>query len=470
MSGVVSAALGLGGSAAERTVFIGVDVGTTTTKAVALDSTGSLVGSDSQATQWIIGVNGEVEIDIDRLVDTVIEVLVRTAVSAGAGTRVAGIGITGMAEVGVVVTPDGHAATLAMAWYDQRGADELAALPQFFLDEFTAVTGLAAKAECSFAKLLWLRANGGPVLAGMQWLNALEFIAFRLTGVRASEPSLASRTGLLDQATVAPWAGALDLLGADADFIPRLVNAGTSLGPVQPSAPLELRGAAVTVAGHDHLVGSVGAGAVGGDDLFDSCGTADVILRTVPRTLSNADRSNLVGRGLSAGRHVLPGSTAILGATRSGLVLGRIMSMVGAEDRGARQQLADTWRPDREPSGRVIVSEPPGWTNEVTVRLRDDAMPTDVWGAATEYVLAQTAELLKAVAEVAGPYQTAIAAGGWAQVKGVYRAKAQIMPGLAVSDIEFPGATGAAMFAAQAAGVVSGPLTSSVLSNAQLTQ
>lgn len=457
------------GNVAMREVFIGVDVGTTTTKAVALDAEGALIGSASAATQWDIGVNGEVQTDIDRLVDTVIDVLVSTAAAAGAGTRVAGIGITGMAEVGVVVTPDGNAATLAMAWYDQRGADELAALPQSFLDEFSAVTGLAAKAECSLAKLLWLGANGGPVLAGMQWLNALEYIAFRLTGVRASEPSLASRTGLLDQATIGPWAGALDLIGATAEFLPGLVNAGTSLGPVLPSAPVELRGAAVTVAGHDHLVGSVGAGAVGGDDLFDSCGTADVILRTVPRTLSNADRSHLVGRGLSAGRHVLAGSTAILGATRSGLVLGRIMSMLGADDRAARQELADTWRADREPSARVLVSEPSGWTNEVTVRLRDDATPTDVWAAATEYVLAQTAEILEAVAEVAGPYETAVAAGGWAQVTGVYRGKAHVMPGLTVSDIELPGATGAAMFAAQAAGVASGPLATAVPSNAQPT-
>ena len=447
-----------------REVVIGVDVGTTTTKAVAIDSSGAVVGSASSVTTWDIGINGEVQTDIDRLTDAVTGVLVETAHSVGEGTRVTGIGITGMAEVGVVVSPAGEALTAAMAWYDQRGAEELAALPQAFRDEFISVTGLAAKAECSFAKLLWLGSHGGPSLAGKQWLNALEYIAFRLTGVRASEPSLASRTGLLDQGTIGPWAATLDLIGASDSFLPELVSAGTSLGPVLASAPAALRGAAVTVAGHDHLVGSVGAGAIGGDDLFDSCGTADVILRTVPRTLSNADRSHLVGRGLSAGRHVLAGSTAILGATRSGLVLGRIMSMLGADDRAARQELADTWRADREPSARVIVSEPSDWTNEVTVRLRDDATPAEVWAAATEYVLAQTAELLEAVAEVAGPYETAIAAGGWAHVTGVYRGKAHLMPGLIVSDVQLPGATGAAMFAAQASGVSSGPLTAQGLS------
>jgi sugar (pentulose or hexulose) kinase len=442
-----------------REVIIGIDVGTTTTKAVAIDESGDVVGSANAVTTWDIGVNGEVQTDIDRLTDSVIMVLVETARSVGEGTTVAGIGITGMAEVGVVVSSAGEALTPAMAWYDQRGAEELAALPQGFRDEFISVTGLAAKAECSFAKLLWLGSHGGPSLAGTQWLNALEYIAFRLTGVRASEPSLASRTGLLDQGSITPWATTLDIIGAKSSFIPELVVAGTSLGPVVASGPAMIRGAAVTVAGHDHLVGSVGAGAVGGDDLFDSCGTADVILRTVPRTLTNADRSHLVGRGLSAGRHVLAGSTAILGATRSGLVLGRVMSMLGAHDRAARQQLADTWRADREPSARVLVSEPSGWTNEVTVRLRDDATPIDVWTAATEYVLAQTAELLEAVAEVAGPYETAIAAGGWAHVTGVYRGKAHVMPGLIVSDVQLPGATGAAMFAAQAAGVSSGPIS-----------
>ena len=447
-----------------REVVIGVDVGTTTTKAVAIDSSGAVVGSASSVTTWDIGINGEVQTDIDRLTDAVTGVLVETAHSVGEGTRVTGIGITGMAEVGVVVSPAGEALTAAMAWYDQRGAEELAALPQAFREEFISVTGLAAKAECSFAKLLWLGSHGGPSLAGKQWLNALEYIAFRLTGVRASEPSLASRTGLLDQGSIGPWAATLDLIGASDSFLPELVSAGTSLGPVLASAPAALRGAAVTVAGHDHLVGSVGAGAIGGDDLFDSCGTADVILRTVPRTLSNADRSHLVGRGLSAGRHVLAGSTAILGATRSGLVLGRIMSMLGADDRAARQELADTWRADREPSARVLVSEPSDWTNEVTVRLRDDATPAEVWAAATEYVLAQTAELLEAVAEVAGPYETAIAAGGWAHVTGVYRGKAHLMPGLIVSDVQLPGATGAAMFAAQASGVSSGPLTAQGLS------
>lgn len=439
-------------SRTDREVVLGIDVGTTSAKGMALDLQGNVIATASAITRWDVSDDGEVQMPAERMADTAISVLSELATSVRADQSVIGIGITGLAETGVVIDAGGRPVTPAIAWYDQRGAEELAALPEEFLAEFSAVTGLAAKAECSFAKLLWLHGQGFEVPSGGRWLNALEYIAFRLTGAQATEPSLASRTGLLAQQSVSAWSVPLDRLGVGADFLPPLVPAGTSIGSVTDEAPQRLRGAAVTVAGHDHLVNSVGAGAVGGDDLFDSCGTADVILRTVPRTLSDDERATLVARGLSAGRHVLPGSTAILGATRSGLVLGRVFSMLGAKSLDDRRRIANAWRPAAARGTGVLVSEPPGWTNEVTIRLREQATPDDVWAAAMAYVLDQTAELLAAVADVAGPYETAVAAGGWARLDGVFRGKAGLMPGLTVSGVSQPGAYGAALFAARAAG------------------
>lgn len=447
-------------------IVIGVDVGTTTIKADALDQDGMVVGSAVARTPWDVNARGEVQVAADTLADAAIDVMVRAAESLADGAHVLGIGIAGLAETGVVIDRDGSPVTPAIAWYDQRGAEELAALPVDFRTEFSATTGLAAKAECSFSKLLWLRANGYADLGGQRWLNMLEYIAFRLSGAQATEPSLASRTGLVDQAAVAAWTATLEMIGAGPTFLPDFAYAGTSIGAVLPTGPAVLRGAAVTVAGHDHLVNSVGAGAVGSDDLFDSCGTADVILRTVPRTLTNAERGSLVSDGLSAGRHVLPDTTAILGATRSGLVLGRVLSMLGARSRRDRRRIADSWLPDAERSSTVIVSEPGDWTNEVTVRLLEDASPEQVWAAAIRYVLDDTAELVKAVTSIAGPYENAVAAGGWAHLDGVFRGKATVMPGLIVSHVDQAGARGAAMFAARAAGIDSGALLLNLPSHA----
>jgi sugar (pentulose or hexulose) kinase len=444
-------------------LVVGVDVGTTSIKAAAMDLNGVVHGTASAPTPWEVGPNGEVQVDVDVLAAAVITVMEQAALAAGG--KVVGIGIAGLAETGVVVDAHGAAVTPAIAWYDQRGAEELATLPEDFRSEFSAVTGLAAKAECSFSKLLWLRSHGFEQVGRLTWLNALEYIAFRLTGTLGTEPSLASRTGLLDQQAIEPWPAALELIGATDAFVPQMIPAGTSFGDVRDTAPAILRGAAVSVAGHDHLVNSVGAGAFGGDDLFDSCGTADVILRTVPRTLTNEERRQLVGRGLSAGRHVLAGSTAILGATRSGLVLGRVLSMLGARTRDERRAIADSWSPTNERPQTVVVSEPGGWTNEVTIQLREDATPEQVWAAAMDYVLDGTSVLLDAVTDVAGGYQSAVAAGGWAHLDGVFRGKAHVMPGLTVSNVEQAGARGAAMFAARAAGVDAGELTEDFLTH-----
>lgn len=439
-------------------LILGIDVGTTTTKATAFDLDGVVIGTASAPTRWDVGDFGQVQTDADRLADDAIAVL-ESAVAACEGTwSVAGIGITGMAETGVLVDERGRPFMPAMAWYDERGKAELEALPEAFRAEFSAVTGLACKAECSFSKLLWRSAQGETIPATSVWLNALEYVAFRLTGIMATEPSLASRTGLLDQARVAPWEATLERIGATASLLPQLVPAGTAIGFVHEAAPRALRGAAVTVAGHDHLVGAVGAGAAGPSDLYDSCGTADVILRGVPRTLTNDERATLVARGLSAGRHVIPDATAILGATRSGLVLGRVLSMLGITDRESRRAIANAWQPGPEVSV-VSVSEPPAWANEVTIALRDDAKPADVWAAAMQYVLGATAMLVHAVDDIAGPYGKAVAAGGWAQLDGVLAGKASIMPGLQRSAAVEPGTRGAALFAAAATGSAQGALT-----------
>ena len=94
----------------------------------------------------------------------------------------------------------------------------------------------------------------------------------------------------------------------------------------------------------------------------------------------------------------------------------------------------------------------------MTIQLRDDVTPEEVGAAATAYVLDQTAELLEAVADIAGRFEHAVAAGGWAQLDGVYRGKAHLMPGLTVSGVALPGARGAALFAARAAGITTGTL------------
>lgn len=445
----------------QHEIVIGIDVGTTSLKALAYTLDGEVVGRARQETPWDVARNGQTEVDIDLLADIAMQVMADAVPQEHASGSVVGVGITGMAETGALIDARLRPVMPAMAWFDERGKAELAAHPALAA-EFQATTGLGYKAESSFSKLLWRHAQGQAVPMGGRWLNALEYVAFRLTGMIATEQSLASRTGLMDQRTLTPWATTLDLVGGSASMIPDLLPAGSPLGHVLESAPRALRGAAVTVAGHDHLVGSLGAGAIGSDDLYNSCGTADVILRAVSRDLTNDERASLVSDGLSAGRHVIPGATAVLGATRAGLVLGRIMSMLGIESREDRRAMADSWIPDPSRASHIVVSEPPGWANELTIAMRSDVTPSETWSAALDYTLGVTRRLLDAIENQVGPHREAVAAGGWAHLDGVFRAKGSIIPGLRRFEGEEPGTRGAAMLASVAANHREVPLAADV--------
>jgi sugar (pentulose or hexulose) kinase len=326
----------------EFPLVIGIDLGTTYTKALAIDEQGNVIGLASKPTEWTAVTNGNVESNAERLVDGVIEVVkevIRNATtSLGTRVKVHGIGITGFAESGVIIDPGGNTLTPVVAWFDNRGEEELAQLGKQFAKEFERHTGLVCNVQSTFSTLLWFKSQGVFFGNGVMWLNALEYVAHRIGARRITEPSLASRTGLLDQGTGELWEPALAALGIDATFIPPMIQAGMRAGEVTVEwMPEETQGAVITVVGHDHSVGSVGAGAIGIDQLFNSAGTADVLLRTVPGVLTYDQRSALTAVGVAAGRHVLADRTALVGGARGGLVLGRALDLLGETWHGKRR-------------------------------------------------------------------------------------------------------------------------------------
>ena len=86
-----------------------------------------------------------------------------------------------------------------------------------------------------------------------------------------------ARTGLIDQDTGAAWPEPLELLAAPADFLPPRRDAGQPWGTATRLVPPAFVDAVLTVAGHDHLVASVGAGCVAPEELYDRPVSREVI-------------------------------------------------------------------------------------------------------------------------------------------------------------------------------------------------
>ena len=223
---------------------------------------------------------------------------------------------------------------------------------------------------------------------------------------------------------------------------------GRSAGRVtHADAPQALRGAEITVVGHDHPVAAIGAGAVAPNVLFNSTGTADVLLRTVPGPLTAAERARLVDAGYSAGAHVLPGHAALIGSVWAGLVLGRVLDLLGRNDVAGKAELDRRWLPGCATA--TSWSAVPGRPTPRSSSASRTAPGPDACGPPRlAHVAAETAALLAAADRIVGPHATPsppVAGCGWPV--SAPRSSA-VLPGLRFTGVDQPGAFGAALFAA----------------------
>jgi sugar (pentulose or hexulose) kinase len=432
-------------------VVIGIDIGTTSSKALATSRCGTRYVE--QPTPWHTASCGQTEIDPYRLLDVAVDLIgraVRAAESAWGPVRVRGIGVTGLAESGVLLDAARRPAAPVIAWFDHRGGHELEQLGREdpgFAATFERTTGLRWSSQASIAKLLWLRASGYPAGPASTWLSVPEWIVFALGGDPVREPSLASRTGLIDLGTGEVWPDALAVAGLPARILPGERPAGVRAGYLRDGVVSGATGAVLTVAGHDHPVAAIGVGVVEADELFNSSGTADVLVRSIPGTLDETQRQHVVSAGWSIGRHVLPGTSLLLAGVSGGLLLRRVLAALGAESGSARAALDHASLSVGDlPAGLSVTGD--GRTqDDVVIRIQDGASPATVWTAAVRYTAAQTRHLLDDIEKVVGPHRRAVAAGGWTQMASVRVAKAAVIDAMSFSPVVQPGVTGAALLA-----------------------
>ena len=92
-------------------VVLGLDIGTTSSKAVARSASRGGTPYTEQPTPWHTPGGGQTEIDPHRLVDLAVDLIgrtVRAAESVWGPVRVRGIGVTGLAESGVLLDAGGR--------------------------------------------------------------------------------------------------------------------------------------------------------------------------------------------------------------------------------------------------------------------------------------------------------------------------------------------------------------------------
>ena len=356
-----------------------------------------------------------------------------------------------MAETGVLLDREGTPAAPCIAWYDSRGgpeADDL--LRDIGAPEFTAHTGLPPSRLCSAAKLRWLRANAAEPRRGVRWLNVAEWLVHSLGGGQAADPSLASRTGMLDVGRRRWWDEALQWVGGPPGLMPELREAGAPAGRVGRLLP-EAEGAILTVAGHDHLCAAVGAGAAGFGDTFNSCGTAEAYVRALEPPVADDVVQKAVAGGVCVGLHVIPGRLALMGGFSAGATLQRFLDLLGADGEEARTALeAAALRAAGD--GTTLRVDGVGEARMSLTGIAGEPSPAGAWRAVAEAVVERGAGILATIEDAAGVTERLVIGGGWSRSPVLRRVKVARLGPFVEPRVEEAGARGAALIAGRAAG------------------
>ena len=222
-------------------MLLAIDQGTTGTTCLVLDGSLQTVGRGYRELRQHFPAPGLVEHDANEIWQTVVDAAAAALDDAGLGAgELDAIGITNQRETTLVWdTRSGEPIGRAIVWQDRRTAARCAELPVELIRERT---GLIPDPYFSATKLEWLLANTGA--AGELAFGTVDaWLLWKLCGEHATDVSNASRTMLLDIATLEWDDELLDLFSVPRAVLPRLVPSSGVVGEG------ELLGALVPVGG-----------------------------------------------------------------------------------------------------------------------------------------------------------------------------------------------------------------------------
>lgn len=191
-----------------KPIIIGIDQGTTNTKAIALAGDGRILAEASRPIATSAPEPGWVEQDAEAMVANVIacvgELIKMTAADPA---EIAGIGIANQTETLVVWNPTtGRPVIPAIVWQCRRGAAEIASLHEERSSSLIkSRTGLDLDPTFTASKLKWIFHNRPDIAGGLRTGDLLfgtvdTWLMWKLSGgaIYATDPGNASRTMLYD--------------------------------------------------------------------------------------------------------------------------------------------------------------------------------------------------------------------------------------------------------------------------------
>lgn len=307
-------------------IVIGVDVGTTSVKAVAHGADGAVVSSADRGYPLHSPHPGWAEQDPEQVVDAVLDATAEVAAAAGHRT-VAAIGLATVMHSLIGLDGDDGPLTPMLTFADSRAWPQAQRVRRDTGLALYHATGTPLHPMAPLAKLLWIHEEQ-PDLARRvrRWVSIKEHLLRRLCDSDVVDHAVASASGLLDVETLDWRPDALDLAHVDAEQLGRPVPTSTVLEHLTPAAAERLgldAATPVVVGASDGVLANLGVGALDPTVAALTIGTSGAIRVTVPEPRTDPDmrtfcyalteRRWVLGGAISNGGLVLQWADTLLG-------------------------------------------------------------------------------------------------------------------------------------------------------------
>ena len=317
---------------------LGLDLGTSSAKAVVTDTGGRVLAQASAGYAVNSEQAGYAESDpgdwwsaVRACAREAVDAAVRAGSRAGGstgGARPAAIGLSGQMHGLVLTSADGEALRPALLWADSRATGALAAYRRL---EPAALARLANPLAPGMTGplLMWVAEHEPGTYRDARWaLAPKDWLRGRLTGEIHAEPSDASASLLYDVPGDRWDLDVARALGLDAALLaPVLPSAGAPAGHLTAAAAAELglpAGIPVAAGAGDTAAAALGSG-IGPGDVQLTVGTGAQVLRPMAAPVSRADA------GVNLYRSATPDGWYQMGATLSaGLSLNWVREVMNA--------------------------------------------------------------------------------------------------------------------------------------------
>ncbi len=262
--------------------FLGLDIGTSSVKAVAFDRHGHFLNKKSIPCHTISPQPGWQEQNPETLVESVSEVIRQLVAENGQPIAVA---LSSAMHSLIAVDENGQPLTRCILWSDTRSAGIAESLKNSEAGkEIYRATGTPVHAMSPLPKIAWLK-DHEPIIfqKTFKFTGIKEYLIFKLSGEFLTDFSIASATGLFDGKRVEWFTPALSFAGISPEKLPQPVSPFFILKKLKPEIRRQTgltEGVPLVVGASDGCLANLGNGAVEAGEAVLTIGTSGAIRMT----------------------------------------------------------------------------------------------------------------------------------------------------------------------------------------------